>query len=87
MQFSATGGISYIWSGPASYSAVGANPDRDTMNFALAGTYTVVGTDSFGCTGTSNTIVSVMQCPEICGNGVDDDFDGQTDAQDLDCCR
>jgi large repetitive protein len=87
VQFSASGGMSYEWSGPNAYSAIGSNPDLDHLDFTSTGTYTVVATDIYGCRGVANTEVIPIDCTEICGNGIDDDGDGLADVGDDDCCR
>ncbi len=48
-------------------------------------TYTVTVTSANGCISTDQVKVTVNLCPEICFNGLDDDFDGLTDCADPDC--
>lgn len=57
-----------------------------TVSPAVTTTYTITITDAIGCTETVQTTVSVAPCPEICGNGIDDDFDNLIDEADPDCC-
>lgn len=62
----ASGGTSpytYSWSGPNSYTASSQNPTITNSTTSMTGTYTVTTTDSKGCTGTSNTTVTVNSLP------------------------
>ncbi len=80
------GSISSVsWTGPLSYSNTTTYPDIDAANSGMSGTYQVTMIDGNGCPGTGSVIVTVQICPEICGNGMDDDQDGLADGQDIDC--
>ncbi|MEZ4953743.1 MAG: Ig-like domain-containing protein [Saprospiraceae bacterium] len=48
-------------------------------------TYTVTVTSDNGCNSTDQITVTVNNCVEICGNGLDDDNDGLVDCEDSDC--
>lgn len=48
-------------------------------------TYSVTITSGNGCVSTDEITITPVNCQEICGNGLDDDQDGQTDCDDLDC--
>ncbi len=48
-------------------------------------TYTVTITDADGCTKTDQVTVTVINCTEACGDGIDNDGDGQVDCADPDC--
>lgn len=88
LQLSTSGGNTYAWTGPGSFTASHQSPDRDNTTTAHAGTYNVTVTDSAGCSGSGSTTVTVNTCSEICANGIDDDDDGLTDLADSDCeCR
>jgi hypothetical protein len=88
VQLGAVGGQTYQWIGPAGYSATGPYPDIDNISASLNGTYSVTITDNSGCSESFDVLVSSVSCPEICANGIDDDVDGLTDADDPDCpCR
>jgi hypothetical protein len=83
---SATGANTYTWTGPNGYTATGAYPSVPAAGSLAAGTYNVTGTTTVGCTANASTVVVVNTCPEICGNGVDDDNDGLVDLDDnVDC--
>jgi len=51
---SATGGVSYAWTGPNGFVSSEQNP-----NVSTAGTYTVTVTDANGCTATATAIVTL----------------------------
>jgi len=55
--------------------------ESNTISPSANTTYTVVVTDDNGCTATSQISITVGVCTEICGNGMDDDFDGLTDCE------
>lgn len=82
---SAVGGTTpytYLWN-----NGLGNSPTINTSPISTT-TYTVTVTDNFGCTGSDAIIVTIAassSCPEICGNGIDDDDDGLTDCFDPDC--
>ncbi len=61
--------------------------ESNTISPSANTTYTVVVTDDNGCTATSQISITVGVCTEICGNGMDDDFDGLTDCEDPDCAN
>jgi hypothetical protein len=84
-QFQSSGALSYAWTGPGGFTTTGQYPDRDAVTTADAGTYTVIGTDANGCQNSAIVNLTVNICPEICGNGVDDDGDGLVDGNDTDC--
>lgn len=58
-----SGGTSYSWSGPGSYSSTQQNPVITPATVAMAGTYTVTVTDNNSCVSTASTAVSVNQTP------------------------
>jgi hypothetical protein len=81
----ATGGAvpyTYLWSdGLGNNAAITVSP-------AATKTYTVTITDNSGCFSSDAMTVTVAissSCPEICGNGIDDDNDGLTDCFDSNC--
>jgi hypothetical protein len=51
---SASGADTYTWTGPAPFTATGANPTVNT-----GGLYTVIGTNTLGCSATATANVSV----------------------------
>ena len=64
MNLSATGGTSYSWSGPSSFSSTAQNPSF-VANGAAGGAYTVTATDDNGCVNTATTEVIVNALPTI----------------------
>jgi hypothetical protein len=63
INLAASGGISYIWSGPNGYSSTQQNPSRSNATANKAGVYTLTVTDAFGCTATASTTVVVNSLP------------------------
>jgi SdrD B-like domain/GEVED domain len=59
LSLSATGGVSYVWSGPNAFVSSAASPVISPVNAANAGTYFVTATDANGCTAVSNKVVAV----------------------------
>jgi len=65
----ATGsGVSWSWSGPNGFSSVSQTPTIPNAQVNASGTYTVVGTDANGCTGTATTTALVNPLPIITVN-------------------
>lgn len=67
---SASGGVTYSWSGPGGYSSGSQNPQIINVPFAAAGQYTVLITDINTCTNTAVTSIIVNPAPvaNISGN-------------------
>jgi hypothetical protein len=59
---SATGGITYQWTGPNGFTSDQQAPQIPAAETANAGTYTVVVTDANGCTNSNSTTVSIIDC-------------------------
>ncbi|MCU0325203.1 MAG: choice-of-anchor A family protein, partial [Spirosomaceae bacterium] len=59
ISLNASGGGSYSWVGPASFSSTLQNPTRTSATAAMAGIYTVTVTSAQGCTATATASVSV----------------------------
>lgn len=64
IQLQAGGGVSYSWNGVSSYTSSVQSPVIHTNNTSLAGLYTVVVTDQFGCTASISTTVDVKDNPK-----------------------
>lgn len=62
IQLSASGGLSYTWSGPNGFSSNDQNPLLITDNADDAGVYSVVVTNGDGCTETATTTVILNDC-------------------------
>lgn len=63
LNLSATGGVSYSWSGPNAYSSTSQNPVIVANNVNVSGNYQVTVTDINGCTATTNTNVVINPLP------------------------
>ncbi len=60
-----TGGTTYAWTGPGSFSSTSATPSIPTAAVTNGGNYILTVTDANGCTNTANTIVVVNALPTI----------------------
>ncbi|OWY24109.1 hypothetical protein C7N43_23650, partial [Sphingobacteriales bacterium UPWRP_1] len=60
INLTASGGVSYSWSGPGSFTSTAQNPVRTGASLTMAGTYTVTVTNASGCSSVANTVVSVV---------------------------
>ncbi|MDF2436228.1 MAG: hypothetical protein K0Q95_604 [Bacteroidota bacterium] len=58
-----SGGSSYSWNGPATYTSSQQNPVISPATVAMSGTYTVTVTDANSCVSTASTSVTVNQTP------------------------
>ena len=56
----ATGGATYSWTGPGTFTATGATP-----TVSVAGNYTVIGTTEGGCTGTATATLTIKNNPTV----------------------
>lgn len=61
ISLTSSGGTSYNWTGPASFSSTLQNPTRTNATAIMSGTYTVTITGS-GCTATKTATVNVANC-------------------------
>ncbi len=65
-----TTGLSYSWSGPASFTSTAQNPSRPNATVAMSGIYTVTITSATGgCTSTATVNVTVNQTPIASATG------------------
>ena len=62
ISLTASGGLSYSWSGPGGFTASGATVTRTSATTAMSGTYTVTVTGANGCTAVATRTVSVTTC-------------------------
>ncbi|MBN2777927.1 MAG: PKD domain-containing protein, partial [Bacteroidales bacterium] len=77
IELNSSGGDSYNWSGPSSFSSSAQNPVRVNSDLTMAGNYSVTVTNSFSCTASLSTNVIVNPIPSIltttpderCGTG------------------
>ncbi|WP_367392859.1 DNRLRE domain-containing protein [Lewinella sp. LCG006] len=66
LQLFASGGNSYLWSGPNGFSSSSANPVIPNANLSLdGGTYSVTVTNGAGCTAVASVTVEVNPLPVI----------------------
>ncbi|MDZ7899348.1 MAG: hypothetical protein U5N85_15155 [Arcicella sp.] len=63
IKFTATGGVTYSWNGPKTFTSTSATPSIATATADNAGTYTVTVTSDKGCTATATTSVVVNTNP------------------------
>lgn len=63
ISLTASGGVSYSWSGPNGFSSSLQNPTITQASLAANGTYILVATNSFGCSDTTTTQVVVNPLP------------------------
>lgn len=78
INFSASGGVSYIWSGPSGFTSNQQNPTIPNANASHNGTYTVTVTSSNGCTNTANVQVTVKNNPSASISGTQTICAGQS---------
>jgi gliding motility-associated-like protein len=70
LQLGATGGTTYAWSGPQSFTSALQNPTIGVMSISNAGNYSLTLTGANSCTATTSISVSVNSSPTISVPGV-----------------
>lgn len=70
VDLSASGGASYSWSGPGSFSSIVQNPSITNAQLTNSGVYTVTVTALNQCTNSNTTSLTVLDC-----SGLDEDVD------------
>lgn len=65
VNLSAGGGVSYLWSGPNSFSSPVQNPSLSNVTSAQAGTYSVTVTNANGCTNVATVAVNINVLPVV----------------------
>ncbi len=63
ISLTASGGTSYSWSGPGSWTSTGASPTRPGASASTAGLYTVTVTGTGNCTAATTTTVTLYNNP------------------------
>ncbi|MBI5539990.1 MAG: gliding motility-associated C-terminal domain-containing protein [Bacteroidia bacterium] len=63
ISLNSSGGTSYNWSGPSTFSSTVQNPIRPTSTTAMSGTYTVTVTGANNCTSVTTTSVIINNNP------------------------
>ncbi|MCP9764303.1 beta strand repeat-containing protein, partial [Lacihabitans soyangensis] len=69
LNLSATGGVTYLWTGPNSFSSSSQNPSFTNATSSLNGVYTVVVSSSGGGTATATTAITVFDLPTVSSVG------------------
>ncbi|MBS1651215.1 MAG: gliding motility-associated C-terminal domain-containing protein [Bacteroidetes bacterium] len=67
--FTATGGTSYVWTGPSSFGSISQNPSISSSSVTNTGTYTVTVTDVNGCVSSATTAIVVNPLPNPSATG------------------
>ena len=68
-QLSSAGGVTYTWTGPASFTSTLQNPTVSPSSLASAGVYTVVVESFNGCLASAMVSVSVITTPTVSAAG------------------
>jgi gliding motility-associated-like protein len=71
------------WTGPNGFTSTQQNPTITNAQLNHSGNYQLIKTNSYGCSDTTQVLVTVYQ-PEIPDNTIDDDNDGLIDCADPD---
>lgn len=69
IQFNATGGTSFVWSGPGGFSSTLSNPSITGGSAANNGVYTCTVTDANGCSSSKTVNVNVLPAPTVSASG------------------
>lgn len=69
LNLTASGGVSYSWTGPGSFSSNVQNPTISNAASTVSGVYNVTVTDANGCSATTSTnvVVNPLPLPSIAG--------------------
>lgn len=59
IKLSSTGGVKYVWTGPASFTSNEQNPTIPNANLAMGGVYSVAVTDNNNCMAKAETTVTI----------------------------
>ncbi len=68
-QLSVSGGATYTWTGPGTFSSTIQNPTISPSSLSSAGVYTVVVEGTNGCQATATTAVAVITTPTVATTG------------------
>lgn len=69
LQFSASGGTSFSWTGPGGFNSTSQNPSIPNASTANNGTYSCLVTDANGCSGAVSVNVNVNAKPNVAPTG------------------
>jgi gliding motility-associated-like protein len=81
IELTATGGVSYSWSGPNSFSGTSAFETIPTATTAFSGPFVVTATDMNGCSATATVLVNVTNGPTVNVSGTNVLCNGGTNGQ------
>lgn len=65
LNLSGSGGSTYLWNGPNSFSSTTQNPSINSVSSAASGTYTLVVTSAASCSASSTVSVTIAGTPTI----------------------
>ncbi len=65
LNITSSGGGTYAWTGPNSFSSTTQNPGFNNSTVSLSGIYTVTITNTYGCTAAATTLVTVNLVPTL----------------------
>jgi YVTN family beta-propeller protein len=63
LNLTSTGGVSYVWNGPNSFTSTDQNPVLNNVTLAASGTYFVKGTGANGCRNDASVNVTINPSP------------------------
>lgn len=76
-----------IWTYGGNNTVSSITDSTIVLDISTVGVDTIIAEVRTTCTSTFDTLlVPIVVCPEVCGNGIDDDGDGLVDCYDPDCC-
>lgn len=78
LTLTASGGDTYLWSGPDNYTSTNPNPTIPNVDFVNSGVYNVTVTTSYGCANTASVETVVYNNPNISFSGATEICKGQT---------
>jgi adhesin HecA-like repeat protein len=65
LQLTASGGVTYSWTGPNGFTSKEQNPSITNVSVAASGTYNVTVTDANGCIADETTDVTINPLPNV----------------------
>ncbi|MFT6416676.1 MAG: hypothetical protein ACJARZ_002027 [Dokdonia sp.] len=78
INFTVTGGDTYLWSGPKGFTSTSATPSIPAPYVSNSGVYSVTATSLAGCSASANTNVVVNYFPSVTTNGSTGICEGNT---------
>jgi len=74
LNLASSGGSTYNWSGPNSFSSASQNPSISSATPINSGTYTVTVTDAQGCSATDDAVVVINALPTVTISGANNAY-------------